>query len=72
MLVQWLRRRRRRFWNRSNPKSAIPNLKSDDPRLEIYLDQIADLPAPDRAIIVDVLRQILAEETAYEQRVLDK
>jgi hypothetical protein len=40
----------------------------DDPRLELYLQQIADLPAHDRAIIVGVLQTILDEEAAYAHR----
>ena len=41
-----------------------------DPRLEVYLDQIAGLPAADRAIIIGVLQGILDEETAYERRLI--
>jgi hypothetical protein len=79
MITRWWRRRRRRFWNTHNPKSKIQSLplsaakgpKSDDPRLEVYLAQIADLPAHDRDIIVGVLQQILDDEAAYERRIID-
>ena len=71
MITRWWRRRRRRFWNTHNPKSKIQNPKFEDPRLEVYLAQIADLPAHDRDIIVGVLQQILDDEAAYERRIID-
>jgi hypothetical protein len=52
------------------PKGASREAPADDPRLELYLQQIADLPAPDRAIIVGVLQTILDEEAAYARRVV--
>ena len=52
------------------PKGASKEAPADDPRLELYLQQIADLPAPDRAIIVGVLQTILDEEAAYARRVV--
>jgi hypothetical protein len=50
------------------PRAALS--PADDPRLELYLQQIADLPAHDRAIIVGVLQTILDEEAAYAHRVV--
>ena len=52
----------------SRPPAALS--PADDPRLELYLQQIADLPAHDRAIIVGVLQTILDEEAAYARRVV--
>jgi hypothetical protein len=61
------------------PESAAPAQvtpaaldPADDPRLELYLQQIADLPAHDRAIIVGVLQSILDEEAAYARRVVSE
>ncbi|HMA34649.1 MAG TPA: hypothetical protein VKY74_09225 [Chloroflexia bacterium] len=50
-------------WHWPSPVPAV------DPRLEVYLHQIADLPESDRAIIMTVVRQILDEESAYAQRI---
>ena len=54
------------------PTGSASPLPLDDPHLEVYLQQIADLPPHDRAIIVRVLQGILAEEAAYERRVLNE
>jgi hypothetical protein len=84
MIGKWVRRRRalrRRPVQRPQPDSAAaattatsspsPALSpADDPRLQLYLQQIADLPAHDRAIIVGVLQTILDEEAAYARRVV--
>lgn len=51
---------------------ASTEAPADDPRLELYLQQIADLPAHDRAIIVGVLQTILDEEAAYARRVVSE
>ncbi len=51
---------------------AAGKAPADDPRLELYLQQIADLPAHDRAIIVGVLQSILDEEAAYARRVVSE
>jgi hypothetical protein len=51
---------------------ASKEAPADDPRLELYLQQIADLPAHDRAIIVGVLQSILDEEAAYARRVVSE
>ena len=83
MIGKWVRRRRalRRRPAPMPPDSAAAATTSaapppaapaatDDPRLELYLQQIADLPAHDRAIIVGVLQTILDEEAAYARRVV--
>jgi hypothetical protein len=54
------------------PARAAAPSPADDPRLELYLQQIADLPAHDRAIIVGVLQSILDEEAAYARRVVSE
>jgi hypothetical protein len=51
---------------------AAGKAPADDPRLELYLQQIADLPAHDRAIIVGVLQSILDDEAAYARRVVSE
>ena len=82
MIGTWIRRRRAlRRWPVALPQPesaaaapvapAAPN-PADDPRLELYLQQIADLPAHDRAIIVGVLQSILDEEAAYARRVVSE
>ncbi len=70
MIRVWLRRLRHMAHRRSTPAGAAPATAQPDPRLEIYLHQIADLPEPDRAIIIRVLQDILNEETAYERRMI--
>ena len=42
-----------------------PSVALPDPALEVWVHQIDSLPEQDRAIIVDVLREILAEEHAH-------
>ena len=84
MIGKWVRHRRalrRRRVPMPQPDSASTTTTApppppaalspaDDPRLELYLQQIADLPAHDRAIIVGVLQTILDEEAAYARRVV--
>ena len=41
-----------------------------DPRLEVYMGQIADLPEHDRGIIIGVLREMLDEEAAHERQIV--
>lgn len=60
----------RRACDSSEPSRTVTALVPvADPRLEVYLGQISDLPDPDRAIIMGVLQGILDEEAAYEREV---
>lgn len=47
------------------PPASAP---TDPRRLEVYIEQIGDMPEHDRAIIISVLQGILDEEAAYERQ----
>jgi hypothetical protein len=55
----------------AGPADARAELPPEsDPRLEVYMGQIADLPEHDRGIIIGVLREMLDEEAAHERQIV--
>jgi hypothetical protein len=52
----------------ADTRGEIP--PESDPRLEVYMGQIADLPEHDRGIIIGVLREMLDEEAAHERQIV--
>jgi hypothetical protein len=52
----------------ADPPPPQPGAPTDPRRLEVYIEQIGDMPEHDRAIIISVLQGILDEEAVYERQ----